>query len=134
MTLYVTAKTDIDDLVIDFIEVRLKSGEVVSLNWDMSGIDPIDGGFSAKYSGVCFDEQSAEGQLEQLRDMCVVGVGLYSERLGEGNFPLTIETMEFCDEDKTLTFDDVYQSEETKPVYTAYLEQLYNKFLSGSRR
>ena len=33
MQLYLTAKTDIDDLVIDYIEVLLKNGLEVGLNW-----------------------------------------------------------------------------------------------------
>lgn len=36
MTLYLTVKTDVKDLIIDFIEVQLKSGETVSLNWKRS--------------------------------------------------------------------------------------------------
>ena len=36
MRLYLTAKTSIPDLFIDYIQVKLKSGEEVSLNWDYS--------------------------------------------------------------------------------------------------
>ena len=36
MRLYLTAKTSIPDLFIDYIQVKLKSGEEVSLNWDFS--------------------------------------------------------------------------------------------------
>ena len=38
MTLYLEAKTSIPDLFIDYIEVRLTSGESASLNWDESEI------------------------------------------------------------------------------------------------
>lgn len=38
MRLYLTAETSIPDLYIDYIEVLLKSGEEVSLNWDYSDI------------------------------------------------------------------------------------------------
>ena len=39
MRLYLTAKTSIPDLFIDYIQVKLKSGEEVSLNWDYSDIE-----------------------------------------------------------------------------------------------
>lgn len=34
MILCLTAKTDIPEMVIDFIEVKLQSGQTVSLTWD----------------------------------------------------------------------------------------------------
>lgn len=34
MKLYVTAKTDISDVYVDYISIRLNTGEEVSLNWD----------------------------------------------------------------------------------------------------
>ena len=39
MTLYLTASTPVRKVFIDFIEVLLCDGRVVSLNWDESGID-----------------------------------------------------------------------------------------------
>ena len=39
MTLYLDARTNCSDLMVDFIEVQLSNGEVVSLNWDESEID-----------------------------------------------------------------------------------------------
>ena len=56
MILYLKAKTPIPDPVIDYIEVRLKSGETVSLNWNWSNISRTHQGFDAEYSGVCFGE------------------------------------------------------------------------------
>ena len=52
MRLYLTAKTSIPDLFIDYIQVKLKSGEEVSLNWDYSDIERTSSGFSARYKGV----------------------------------------------------------------------------------
>ena len=58
MILYLEAETDISDLVIDFIEVRLRSGKVVSLTWDESGIErEKDNSYYAVYGGVYFDEE-----------------------------------------------------------------------------
>lgn len=45
MRLYLTAKTSIPDLFIDYIQVKLKSGEEVSLNWDYSDIERTSSGF-----------------------------------------------------------------------------------------
>lgn len=52
MTLYLEAATTIPDLFIDYIEVRLASGESASLNWDESEIYRNPNGFGAKYKGV----------------------------------------------------------------------------------
>ena len=49
MTLYLEATTTIPDLFIDYIEVRLASGESASLNWDESEIYRNPDGFGAKY-------------------------------------------------------------------------------------
>lgn len=103
MRLYLTAKTSIPDLYIDYIEVRLASGEEVSLNWDESDITRSPTGFSARYKGVYFGEEYANGKLEQLRDMEIVDIGVYYETEHEPD--ITIEIMEFVDEDKRKIFN-----------------------------
>lgn len=52
MILYLDAKTNIKDISVEFIDVKLNNGEVVPLSWDESCIDRDDDGFSAKYKGV----------------------------------------------------------------------------------
>ena len=52
MILYLSVNTDLEDLVIDYIEVKLATGATVSLNWDESDIERLDGGFRARYKGV----------------------------------------------------------------------------------
>ncbi|WP_195450994.1 hypothetical protein [Anaeromassilibacillus sp. 1001302B_160321_C8] len=79
MRLYVTAKTEMTDLVIDYIEVKLQSGETVSLNWDESNYGINDGLFTATYKGVYFDEEYANGRINELRNMQITEVGIYSE-------------------------------------------------------
>ena len=51
MVLCVNVKTKIKDLVIEYIEVVLKNGQFVNLNWDYSEIEREDDGFSAFYRG-----------------------------------------------------------------------------------
>lgn len=111
MTLYLTAKTEITDLTIDFIEVELKSGNTVSLNWDASWITRCGNEIRADYEGVCFDEETAAGKIDELQDMRIVKVGMYSDELGEGQYPLTIESMEFYDGSKSLTFQDPFTAD-----------------------
>lgn len=79
MFLIIKAITNVPDLVIDFVEVRLQFGKTVSLNWDRSSIDRCDEKFVGEYEDVCFDEESADGKLGELHGMQVTGVGLYIE-------------------------------------------------------
>ena len=79
MTLYLTVSTDLEDLVIDYIEVKLDTGETVSLNWDESEIGRSDSGFQARYKGVYFDEEYANGKLDCLREMQIDKIGIYVE-------------------------------------------------------
>ena len=85
MTLYLTASTPVRKVFIDFIEVLLCDGRVVSLNWDESGIDWTEDGFSARYKGICFDEEYANGKMEQLQE-CLLRI---SQLVGD--FPAITE-------------------------------------------
>lgn len=104
MRLYLSAKTDIPDVVVDFIAVRLNTGEEVSLNWDESGISRCDDGFEARYNGVCFGENYANGMIDVLHGLQIVDIGFYTE--AAGSFHFEIEEMEFEDDDKTLTIQN----------------------------
>ena len=75
MRLYLSAKTAIPDLYIDYIEVILTTGEQVSLNWDYSDICREDDGFCARYKGVYFGEEYANGRLAELKKITIVEVG-----------------------------------------------------------
>ena len=55
--------TDIEDLEIDYIEVRLATGEIVTVDWDESDIAWEENGFDARYKGVYFNEEYANGKL-----------------------------------------------------------------------
>ena len=93
MTLYLEVTTTIPDLFIDYIEIRLASGESASLNWNESEIYRNPDGFGAKYKGVYFGEEPANGRLDELRDMVITDIGLYS-----------ISEMEFVDNGRSLEF------------------------------
>lgn len=100
MRLYLTAKTNIPDVIVDFIEVQLNTGKTVSLNWDESDISRSSEGFSARYKGVYFGEEYANGRLADLEGLKITDVGLYFE--AEGSFHFQIEEMEFDDNGKEL--------------------------------
>lgn len=102
MRLYLTAKTNIPDVFIDFIEVQLKNGERVSLNWDESDISRTETGFDARYKGVYFGEEYGNGRIADLEGLEISDIGLYFE--AKGAFEFAIEEMEFEDYDKTLAF------------------------------
>lgn len=102
MRLYLSAKTNAPDLMIDFIEVKLKSGNEVSLNWDESDISRREDGFDARYKGVYFGEEYANGRIDELQDMEISHIQLYSDLNHDVRFE--IEEMEFEDEDKSLVF------------------------------
>ena len=102
MTLYLEATTTIPDLFIEYVEVRLTSGESASLNWDESEIYRNPDGFGAKYKGVYFGEESANGRLDELRDMVITDIGLYSDTIPETK--ITISKMEFVDNGRSLGF------------------------------
>ena len=71
MRLYLTAKTAMKDLVIDYIEVNLKNGKTISLTWDESEFGIEDGLFTARYKGVYFDEVYGNGLINILAtDFC----------------------------------------------------------------
>lgn len=123
MRLYLTANTNIPDVVIDFIEVRLKTGEKVSLNWDESDISRTDTGFDARYKGVYFGDKYADGRISDLEDLEILDIGLYFE--ASGSFEFKIAEMEFEDGDKLLTV-----SQPMIPQRCSGLEGLKPKSLS----
>lgn len=85
MILCLEAKTDFNDLTIDFIEIKLHSGRLVSLTWDESESGVIDGIFTARYKGVYFDEDYANGRISELNNMCIEYVEIYTES-GRGSY------------------------------------------------
>lgn len=102
MILYLQATTNVQDLIIDYIEVKLKSGKTASLNWDESGINRSETGFDARYKGVYFDEEYANGKISELSGMKIDTVKLYSEQIK--NPKITITQMSFEDGDERLDF------------------------------
>ena len=98
MKLYLSADTDIEDLLIDHIEVKLVTGETVFIDWDQSEIERLDNGFDACYRSVSFDQEYANGKLSSLCGMQINKVGLDSE--SEIDSDIVITDMMFEDDEE----------------------------------
>ncbi len=103
MVLYLKAESDIPDLMIDFIEVKLKSGQIISLTWDESEFDREDGHLDARYRGVYFDDEYGNGRLPELEGMEVQHIELYSEHGDLSSFKLL--WLSFFDGGDNLVFE-----------------------------
>lgn len=57
MRLYLSVDTDIEDLEIDYIEVKLTTGETVTVDWDESDIAWEENGFDAHYGWLRMTEE-----------------------------------------------------------------------------
>lgn len=104
MILYLQATTNVPDLVIDYIEVQLSSGEEVSLNWDYSDKTYDGSDYEATYTDVCFDEEYASGRLHDLKDMKILDVGIYGESGLKLPVKVEITNMKFEDDGEELEF------------------------------
>ena len=78
MEIAIKGSASVSDLVIDYIEAELKSGQTVSLNWDYSNVDRNDNQFEARYSGIYFGEKSADDRIDDMEDLIINTVGMYS--------------------------------------------------------
>ena len=110
MDLTVVARTDVKDLLIDYIDVISKDGKLLSLNWDYSSVTRVVGGFMAEYTGVCFGEESAKGKIRELENMKVYHIGLYSEK--EEKLGVIIDAMNFSEGEETLEFTSNYSTDD----------------------
>lgn len=97
MILYLSARTSLPDLTVDFIEVRLATGEIVSLTWDESEFGQDGGVFTARYKGVCFGEDYANGRVKELHGMEIAQLGVYTESGEAHKAEIEITKMEFED-------------------------------------
>ena len=120
MDLTVVARTDVKDLVIDYIDVISRDGKVLSLNWEWSSVTRVVGGFMAEYEGVCFGEESAKGKMKELENMKVYHVGLYSEK--EKRLGITIDAMSFTEGVETLDFTSVYSTDDDNELSKFIIE------------
>ena len=110
MILYLEGKTKIPDLAIDFIEVVLTNGKIVSLTWDESDVKNEEGEYTTRYKGVYFDEEYANGKLDELRDLSISYISVYSE--SQDPVDLYISRLIFEDYEREHVIEDVYQTED----------------------
>ena len=96
MRLYLTAKTAMKDLVIDYIEVKLLDGKTITLTWDESEFGIENGVFTARYKGVSFDDIYGNGRYKELIGMQIIEIGVYSD----SDEPITIAVTHLTVEDE----------------------------------
>ena len=96
MRLYLTAKTAMKDLVIDYIEFKLADGKTITLTWDESEFGIEDGVFTARYKGVSFNDDYGNGRYKELIGMQITEVGVYSDN----DEPVTIAVTHLTVEDE----------------------------------
>lgn len=101
MILYLSVNTNIEDLEIDYIEVKLVTGETVMVDWDESDITRLDNGFYARYKGVYFDEEYANGKLSSLHEMQIDYINFYTESESDSDIVITEMTFEDAGEQYT---------------------------------
>ena len=119
MVLCVNVKTKINDLIIEYIEVILKNGEFVNLNWDYSEIERTDDGFTAFYRGVCFGEERAKDCLTKLEDLTIACVGLYSGE--KGPWDIHLDELDFDENGENLIIKNLgYDTEDGEKEIKAY--------------
>ena len=98
MLLYLKGIISSKDAVVDYIEVRLNTGEQVSLNWKTSDTTCFSGEIEGNYSGVCAGELDERTfTLDELVEMQVISVGLYDRVSDTENVKITIEELTFFD-------------------------------------
>lgn len=86
--------TDIEDLEIDYIEVKLVTGEIVTVEWDESDIAWEENGFDARCKGVYFDEEYANGKLSSPPGMQIEYINLNTESDSDSDIVITDMTFE----------------------------------------
>ena len=103
MRLYLSAKTKMSDLTIDYIEVQTKAGKNITLTWDESDYGTRDGVFSARYKGVSFDDTYGNGKIADLNGMQITEIGIYNDN----DEPVSLEVTNVTIEDgaEILVFD-----------------------------
>lgn len=110
MIIYLTVKTTVKDLVIDYIDVILTNGRRVSLNWDESDIIRTSNGVEACYKGIHLSEDSAQVHFAELDEMSIVTIGLYSE--SEKAMDIYVSDLTIEENGQTLNRKDLFQTED----------------------
>lgn len=128
MILYVKGLSNVKDVVIDFIEVTLKSGEQVSLSWDESEYDRTDNGsFEAVFKGISFDDEYANGHENNMFEIAVDEVGFFSKGncFSENETFLTEITMQT--EDENVVVWEADEDNIREKLNTALYEKLFDE-------
>ena len=103
MILYLEAETKDNTITIEAIHFVLNNGKEVIMTWDESDISRHENGFSARYKGVAFDEEYANGNLGLIKGGRISDISLYSER--SEDIPFKVTGMLFDDYGERCSID-----------------------------
>ncbi|MDE7352295.1 MAG: hypothetical protein K2O06_04515 [Acetatifactor sp.] len=78
------------------------TGETVTVDWDESDIAREENGFDARYKGVYFNEEYANGKLSSLREMQIEYINFCTESDSDSDIVITDMTFEHEGEQYTL--------------------------------
>ncbi len=79
MIFYIDVKTDSSDLMFESIEFITEDGTIITSDWDESEILRTDYGFSARYKGVYFDDEYANGKFQEIANAKIHNIQAYCE-------------------------------------------------------
>lgn len=117
MRLYIDVKTNIPDLCLDHLTIRLNTGKEVRLDWESSEVMNSKDGFYAIYRGIALDEVYAKGHLNELENLRVLNVGMYSQAHAGQPCEFMLRELHFVENNGELEFKGNLYSLEDKPWF-----------------
>ena len=111
MNLYISAKSSVPDLVIEYIEIILANGRNVNVQWAESSVKREKDDYTICFKRIQFDYDNFNVTLADLKEFTISQIGLYSDT-HSGKLGIEIEEMEFAEENEKYVRRDVYQTED----------------------
>lgn len=111
MNLYVSAKSQIPDLVIEYFEIILTNGRCVNVQWAESSVKREKDDYTICFKRLQFDNGNYNVTIADLNEFAIAQIGLYSDT-ESGKLEINIEEMEFAEEGEKIVKADPYQTED----------------------
>lgn len=111
MNLYVSAKSQVPDLVIEYFEIILANGRCVNIQWAESSVKREKDDYTICFKRLQFDNGNYNVTIADLSEFDVAQIGLYSDT-HSGKLGIKIEEMEFAEESEKIVKSDPYRTED----------------------
>lgn len=119
MKLYITAETNVQDVRVDGIEIKLHDGKIVILDWVESEHGVVDGIYFAKFKGLqgYFEDENNEKEEYEflngkislfMKPFKITDMQLYSEEVVD-EFIFKVLTIEMEDNGLKIAFNKEIQ-------------------------